>query len=74
MKRERDDFCVCCGKPIAAEGLGLLCYYCSKDTDEAPERYKEQAIVLTASRAAVKQIKRLVSQSNIGLLLPDQVD
>lgn len=66
MNQLMDDVCVCCGKPIAAEGLGLLCYSCSKDTDEAIEGQKERLILLTAAvittrRVSVKKINRIVS-------------
>lgn len=41
MKLEQDDVCVQCGKPIPAQGLGVVCYSCGKEDNEKPMRTDE---------------------------------
>lgn len=41
MKIEQDDVCVQCGKPIPAQGLGMVCYSCSREDDGRPMRTDE---------------------------------
>lgn len=36
MKIEQDDVCVQCGKLIPAQGLGMVCYSCSREDDGRP--------------------------------------